>query len=215
MLRAAAFAPRLLTAARTRATGASTVLSAGLASDPGCDGTQSTVTLPFYKPELSGTLVEAAQQTDWAYDIGQTCHTHRRFGAAEVAAFGEVSGDRNPLHLDADYAAKTPFGRPIVHGMLYGSMFSTMIASTIPGGIYLSQTFKFKAPLFVGELLFAHIEVTRLLPRAGALFCEVTAHRVEDNGEHTLLMTGEAGCMVKDQAHTAKLARELRAMEEA
>lgn len=69
------------------------------------------------------------------------------------------SGDGNPLHLDADYARTTVFQRPIVHGMLVASLFSSIFASNLPGSIYLSQTLKFKGPVFIGEHVTATITV--------------------------------------------------------
>ena len=70
---------------------------------------------------------------------GNVFTSTRRFEAADVQSFADVSGDHNPIHLSDEFAATTPFGRPIVHGMLTASMFSTLFASNIPGSIYLRQ----------------------------------------------------------------------------
>ncbi|MCU0450012.1 MAG: MaoC family dehydratase [Bernardetiaceae bacterium] len=84
----------------------------------------------------------------------QTVHRHRFiFSQAEVEAFAQVTGDHNPLHLDAAFAQTTQFKRPIVHGMLGASVFSRVMGMEFPGpgSIYLSQTLQFKRPMYVGE----------------------------------------------------------------
>jgi acyl dehydratase len=69
------------------------------------------------------------------------------------AAFAEVSGDYNPIHLDEDAAARSIFGRPVVHGIYLVSLFSKLIATHYPGpgSIYLSQHVDFKAPCYIGD----------------------------------------------------------------
>ena len=65
--------------------------------------------------------------------------------STDVAGFAEISGDRNPIHLSEDFAAKTPFGGRIAHGMYTASLISAVIGTRLPGpgAIYLSQTLKF------------------------------------------------------------------------
>lgn len=79
----------------------------------------------------------------------------------QVDAFAEVTLDRNPIHLDAAYAAQTPFGRPIVHGFLSAAVFSRVFGTLWPGAgtIYLQQEMSFRAPVFVGEAYTASFEV--------------------------------------------------------
>lgn len=74
-----------------------------------------------------------------------------RFTQADVDAFARVTGDTNPLHLDPDFAAQTPFKRPIIHGMLGGSVFTKVLGTEFPGygSVYLGQTFEFLRPMFV------------------------------------------------------------------
>ncbi len=82
----------------------------------------------------------------------QATHKHDfRFSQADVEAFARVTGDNNPLHLDADFAAKTPFKRPIIHGMLGASIFTKVLGTEFPGygSIYMSQTTEFLRPMFV------------------------------------------------------------------
>lgn len=74
-----------------------------------------------------------------------------RFTQADVEAFARVTGDDNPLHLDADFAATTPFKRPIIHGMLGASVFTKVLGTQFPGhgSVYLKQTLDFLRPMFV------------------------------------------------------------------
>ena len=77
----------------------------------------------------------------------------RNVREADIVAFADVSGDRNPLHLDEAYAAKTPFRGRIAHGMLAGAYVSALIGDRLPGpgAIYVSQTLQFKRPIRIGD----------------------------------------------------------------
>ncbi|MGE0078326.1 MAG: MaoC family dehydratase [Bacteroidales bacterium] len=89
-------------------------------------------------------------------------YTHSvRFKQDDVVKFAEVTGDFNPIHLDAEYAANTIFKKPIVHGFLSGAVFSKVFGTLFPGEgtIYLSQEMKFLAPVFVEENYEARFEV--------------------------------------------------------
>jgi 3-hydroxybutyryl-CoA dehydratase len=83
-----------------------------------------------------------------------------------VDGFAELTGDDNPVHLDEAYAATTPFGRCIAHGMLAGGVISTVLAKDLPGPgtIYLGQNLKFSAPIFVGDTLTITVSVVGLRP---------------------------------------------------
>jgi len=83
------------------------------------------------------------------------------FKQEDVIKFAEVTGDCNPIHLDEEYAAKTFFKRPIVHGFLSGAVFSKVFGTQFPGEgtIYLYQEMKFLAPVFVNEQYIARFEV--------------------------------------------------------
>ena len=82
---------------------------------------------------------------------GTTYNYTFRFTQKEVELFAQVTGDKNPVHLDADYAAKTMFKRPIMHGFLGGSVFSKIFGTLFPGEgtIYLKQSMSFMRPMFV------------------------------------------------------------------
>ena len=81
---------------------------------------------------------------------------------ATIEAFAAVSGDRNPVHLDAAYAATTPFRGRVAHGMLTAAYFSALIAGDLPGPgtIYLGQRLRFTAPVRPGDDVRCEVEVT-------------------------------------------------------
>lgn len=89
-------------------------------------------------------------------------YTHKvKFTQADVVKFAEVTRDFNPIHLDQEYASKTIFKKPIVHGFLSGAVFSMVFGTLFPGEgtIYLSQEMKFFAPVFVDIQYEARFEV--------------------------------------------------------
>jgi len=83
-----------------------------------------------------------------------------------IRTFAEISGDTNPIHLDDEYAATTRFGRRIAHGMLAAGLISATIANDLPGSgtVYLSQSLKFKSPVFPGDIITTTIEVASVRP---------------------------------------------------
>ena len=84
--------------------------------------------------------------------------------ASDVVGFAEISGDRNPIHLSEHFAAKTPFGGRIAHGLYTASLISAVIGTRLPGpgAIYLSQTLKFLAPVRIGDTVEASVEIVEL-----------------------------------------------------
>ncbi len=94
--------------------------------------------------------------------LGDTYSTTFSITQEEVAAFAKVSGDTNPLHLDAEYAAGTPFKSPIVHGMFSASIISKILGTEFPGEgtLYLSQNLEFKRPIYPGKEYEVKCEIT-------------------------------------------------------
>jgi len=93
--------------------------------------------------------------------VGQSASLSRTIGEREVLLFAEASGDVNPIHLDPAYAAGTPFGEPIAHGILSASLISAVIALQLPGpgAIYVGQTLRFLRPVKLGDQLTATVKV--------------------------------------------------------
>ncbi len=97
---------------------------------------------------------------------GQQYEVSFRYTQEQVNTFISLTGDDNPIHHDAEYAAKTVFKRPVIHGMLTASVFSRIFGSLFPGEgtIYLSQELNFHRPMFVEEDYRAVVEVAELFP---------------------------------------------------
>jgi 3-hydroxybutyryl-CoA dehydratase len=84
-----------------------------------------------------------------------------RFNQEQVIQFASVTGDMNPIHLDDEYASKSIFKRKIIHGFLGASVFSKIFGTEFPGEgtLYLKQSLKFLAPMFVETDYIAQIEI--------------------------------------------------------
>jgi 3-hydroxybutyryl-CoA dehydratase len=93
--------------------------------------------------------------------VGQEASLSKTVTEADIVAFAEVSGDRNPVHLDAAYAATTMFKERIAHGMLSAAYISAVFGMKLPGpgAIYISQTLNFKAPVKIGDTVVATVKV--------------------------------------------------------
>jgi 3-hydroxybutyryl-CoA dehydratase len=96
--------------------------------------------------------------------IGQTAEAVHLIGEQDIAAFGQAVGDLNPVHFDEAYAATTPFGGRIAHGMLAGGYISALIAGELPGpgSIYNAQTLEFMRAVRIGDELVVRVEITAL-----------------------------------------------------
>jgi 3-hydroxybutyryl-CoA dehydratase len=83
-----------------------------------------------------------------------------------IRTFAVLTGDNNPVHLDDTYAATTRFGRRIAHGMIAAGLISAALANDLPGPgtVYLSQTLKFKAPVYPGDTITTTVEVKSVRP---------------------------------------------------
>lgn len=98
--------------------------------------------------------------------LGQEASLSNTVSEADIVAFAGVSGDRNPVHLDADYAATTMFKERIAHGMLSAAYISAVFGMKLPGpgAIYISQTLKFKEPVKIGDTVLTTVKVAELIP---------------------------------------------------
>ena len=98
--------------------------------------------------------------------VGMSAAFSRTVSEADILAFAGVSGDTNPVHLDAEFAAATSFGQRIAHGMLSAAFISAAFGTKLPGPgcIYLSQNLRFKAPVKLGDTVVARVTVKELVP---------------------------------------------------
>jgi 3-hydroxybutyryl-CoA dehydratase len=97
--------------------------------------------------------------------VGQEASLSKTVSEAEIVAFAEVSGDKNPVHIDAQYAAGTMFKERIAHGMLSAAYISAVFGMKLPGpgAIYISQTLNFKAPVKIGDTVVTTVKVIELI----------------------------------------------------
>jgi 3-hydroxybutyryl-CoA dehydratase len=93
--------------------------------------------------------------------IGDTDSFTKTITEYDIVQFARLTGDVNPVHLDSEYAKQTPFKERIAHGILSGSIISTVLGTRLPGPntIYLSQNFKFLLPVKIGDTIKATVEV--------------------------------------------------------
>jgi 3-hydroxybutyryl-CoA dehydratase len=88
----------------------------------------------------------------------------KTISSSDVVGFAEVTGDRNPIHLSEHFAARTPFGTRIAHGLYTASLISAVLGTRLPGpgAVYISQTLNFRAPVKIGDTV--DVAVVELIP---------------------------------------------------
>lgn len=111
-----------------------------------------------------------------------------------IRTFADLTGDNNPVHLDDTYAATTRFGRRIAHGMIAAGLISAALANDLPGPgtVYLSQTLKFKAPVYPGDTITTTVEVKTIRPDKPI----ATLGTVCKNQEDVVVLEGEAVVLI-------------------
>jgi acyl dehydratase len=109
-----------------------------------------------------------------------------------VEAYARITGDRNPLHFDEDFAGKTKFGRPVVQGGLTTGLLHALVAMDMPGPgtVFLSQNWRFTAPVFIGDTIAASAEV--LTVHASKPVTQLAIRVVR--GDEEVVLEGEAWC---------------------
>lgn len=122
--------------------------------------------------------------------VGDTASMSKKISDDDVRTFAEISGDKNPVHLDDNYAGKSIFKQRVAHGSLSGALISAVLGMVLPGPgtIYLSQSMNFKAPVYIGEEITARVEVTAY--RADKRI--VTIKTEVFNQDDKLVLNGEA-----------------------
>jgi 3-hydroxybutyryl-CoA dehydratase len=101
-------------------------------------------------------MTKTAARMEYAdLSIGQERQFGKKITKRDILKFAELTGDYNPLHVDETYGRDSTFGTNIAHGMLAGSLFSTLIGMYLPGeaSLYLGQTLRFRKPIFPGDEL--------------------------------------------------------------
>lgn len=127
---------------------------------------------------------------------GDSASITRIISDAEVRAYAEITGDTNPVHLHDEYAQGTRFGRRIAHGMLSAGLISAVLAKELPGpgAIYLGQTLRFTAPVYLGDAVTATVSVVEYDPETHRM--TLTTICTNQKGEEVI--RGEARVLVSE-----------------
>ena len=129
--------------------------------------------------------------------VGKKASVSKTIEASDVYTFAGLIGDINPVHVNAEYAKTTRFGKRIAHGMLTASFISTIVGMLIPGAdaIYCVQTLKFTAPVYFGDTITVNAEVTKIIPEKRLVIMRTTIvnqdGKVVVDGEATAMATKE------------------------
>lgn len=122
--------------------------------------------------------------------VGQSASLTKVFKSDEVEAFAEMSLDKNPIHLDENYAEHSRFGRRIVHGFLVGSLISAVFGTQLPGkgAIYLHQEMDFRKPVFHNDEITAIVTVTNIRKDKSILYFDTRC----ENNKGEVVIEGKA-----------------------
>lgn len=127
-----------------------------------------------------------------AVTVGQRASRRLTLTADHVRTFAEITGDYNPLHFDEAFAARTTFGRPVVQGGLTTGLLHALVAMDMPGPgtVFLSQNWRFTAPVYIGDTITAEAEVVSVHPSKPV--CQIRVRIVREDG--TTVLDGETWC---------------------
>jgi len=122
--------------------------------------------------------------------IGSTTSITKIVKQVDVEMFAQITGDKNPIHMDDEYAKNSQFGRRIAHGLLVSGYISAVLGTILPGpgSIYLSQTISFKSPVYIGDEITATVTVIDIREDKPI----VTLKTFCKNQENNIVVDGEA-----------------------
>jgi 3-oxoacyl-[acyl-carrier protein] reductase len=132
--------------------------------------------------------------------VGDEARLVKKILAEDLEAFARLSGDYNPLHMDAEFARRTSFQRRVAHGMLVAGYVSTLVGMHLPGAgaLWAQQNFRWRAPVFIGDEISIALRVTHKSEGTRTLTLEVSA--VNQHGQ--TVMEGEGTAMVLEERQT-------------
>ncbi len=121
--------------------------------------------------------------------VGQRARRSQTVTARDVELYAEITGDRNPLHFDADFAGRTRFGRLVAQGGITSGMLNALVAMDLPGPgtVFMSQSLRYLAPTYLGDTLTAEVEVLAVKPDKPV--CQLKATITNQDG--TVVLEGE------------------------
>lgn len=125
--------------------------------------------------------------------VGMAAEKTMVVSAEKINAFAELSGDFNPVHVDAEYAATTMFGKRIAHGALSASLISAILGNDLPGpgAIFIELNMRFRKPAFIDEEITARAEIAEINEKTGRVKMKVSC-LVDGKA----IIRGEAGVVV-------------------
>lgn len=134
--------------------------------------------------------------------VGDVAEMTCSIDADLIAGFVTLTGDRNPIHRDADFAASTSFGQPIAPGMLAAALVAAVIGSALPGpgAVYVSQTLKFLRPVRLADNVTARVEVAEILRERNRVCLRTQCL----NGSGNPVLIGEAWVMPPAKAASSQ-----------
>ncbi len=126
--------------------------------------------------------------------IGMSAEKKMVVSAEKINTFAELSGDFNPVHMDAEYAATTMFGKRIAHGALSASLISAVLGNDLPGpgAIFVELNMRFRKPAFIDEEITARAEIAEINEKTGRVKMKVSC-LVDGKA----IIRGDAGVVVK------------------
>ena len=128
------------------------------------------------------------------FSVGMESTIEKTVTIEDIKRFAEVSGDFNPVHLDEEFAKKTIFKGRIAHGFLTASFISTIIATELPGpgSIYLKQSLKFLAPVYIDEKILVKVRIIEINIEKSKVKLITECFK-----NKTLVLTGEAEILIQ------------------
>ncbi|MCS6823127.1 MAG: MaoC family dehydratase [Cytophagaceae bacterium] len=131
------------------------------------------------------------------FKVGDRYAEKFSFTQEQVIRFAELTGDKNPIHLDPEYAATTPFKKNIIHGAFSASIFSKILGMKFPGKgtIYLKQEISFKRPMYVDCEYEAILTILELNPENHTALIETI---INDAATQKRTVEGRATVMHKE-----------------
>ncbi|QEE15396.1 MaoC family dehydratase [Promethearchaeum syntrophicum] len=95
--------------------------------------------------------------------LGKECDVSKTITKADIETFMNLSGDRNPIHHDNEFAKRTFFKKPIAHGLIAASLISAGLTKLMgAGNLWLSQNLEFKKPVYIGDTVIAHLKIIKI-----------------------------------------------------
>ena len=111
-------------------------------------------------------MTEAQDRAFDSFEVGEEASFERTISTDDVAAFAELTGDHNPLHMDDAYAQATNFGSRVVHGMFLAGLVSRLVGMQMPGkrALLMKESLEFKKPVHIGDRVHVEGVVTHTSP---------------------------------------------------